>query len=338
MNILKKKLIKNDFFKAIEGHPNDWNNVSLYHFEREIYKLNKKIKDELTLCLSHIVEEEIYLKPWLSDKQGLAFRIDDVYNALYMLSDGKIKSTWKAPNKQFMDKAKNLGTELDILYKAYIELMKIYGTEIIPLTERVSFYYNFNSDYWFELKDKKDDNKVIVICEYTSGGSCVDTDDQCYFSWNELAGLVVKIRINPYYDSKLKRINEDVTLRIEELKKELGITETKKNDDDISEYTPSNVQDEVLGDRFIIREENLFVEVDGVKCVREEWKKLLRYLDLANISFEGVNIAGLDFSGSNAVINPELVYNKDINMCTFDDNNLVSDPDISTECDRSRKR
>ncbi len=35
-------------------------------------------------------------------------------------------------------------------------------------------------------------------------------------------------------------------------------------------------------------------------------------LDLSGINFNNVDIRGMDFSGSNAIIHPQLIYNKDM--------------------------
>lgn len=337
MNKLKKMLIKSDFFKAIEGYSTECGNVSLYSFESSIEKLNKKIEDDLAFCLSYVFGFKIDILPNFSDEYGLVFK--DLPNVLYKLNEGKIKPVWNASNKAFMNIVNYHSSELGIINKAYLELMESYKTVEIPLTERVSFCYSFYGGHWFQLKDKKDSNKHIKIRELVSKSLEVDTDDQCYFSWDDFYELVISTKIHPNYDNYFKKISEDVALIIKELKQDLGIIKPKKEDKSHdNDYNSSVVNEEQPHDRLIIREVNLFVEVDGVKCVREEWKRFLRYLDLANISFAGVYIAGLDFTGSNAVIDPETVYNKDVSMCTFDDSNLVSDPDISTECGRLRKK
>lgn len=62
----------------------------------------------------------------------------------------------------------------------------------------------------------------------------------------------------------------------------------------------------------------LFRQVDDHLEVNAEFTSQLKYLDLSCIDFTGVKVSGLDFSGSNASINPQLVYNKDMSYGNYD--------------------
>lgn len=58
--------------------------------------------------------------------------------------------------------------------------------------------------------------------------------------------------------------------------------------------------------------------------VREEYKDILEYIDLSSVSFENVDVRGLDFRNTNAIIDPSKVFNKDISNCLFMEENLSS--------------
>ena len=49
----------------------------------------------------------------------------------------------------------------------------------------------------------------------------------------------------------------------------------------------------------------------------------MKYIDFSFVSFDNVKVSNTDFRGSNAVINPQIVYKKDLSNSSFDDNNIV---------------
>lgn len=66
--------------------------------------------------------------------------------------------------------------------------------------------------------------------------------------------------------------------------------------------------------------ENLFIEVDDHKEIAEEYKLMLPYINLSMVSFDNVDIRGLDFSRTNintTLLDPQKVYNKDLSGCDF---------------------
>lgn len=72
--------------------------------------------------------------------------------------------------------------------------------------------------------------------------------------------------------------------------------------------------------RISIDPDALFKVVDDHKKIRKEFLKdnYLQYLDLMLIDFTNVDIQGVDFRNTNANIDPQTVYNKDISGCNFD--------------------
>lgn len=61
-----------------------------------------------------------------------------------------------------------------------------------------------------------------------------------------------------------------------------------------------------------IDENILLHDVDDHREINEEFLDQLRFLDLSYINFKNVKVSGLDLSGSNACINPQEVYQKDM--------------------------
>ena len=56
----------------------------------------------------------------------------------------------------------------------------------------------------------------------------------------------------------------------------------------------------------------LFIKKDEHFEIREAFKNILAYFDLSQINFTNVNVSSLDFSYTNAMINPQSIYNKDM--------------------------
>ena len=75
-----------------------------------------------------------------------------------------------------------------------------------------------------------------------------------------------------------------------------------------------------------ITENMLFEEADDHLRIRSKFIPLLRFLDLSYIDFSNVDIRYIDFRGTNAIIRPQNIYNKDASYAKFNDNNL---PDFS---------
>lgn len=330
MNKIKKMFVKNEFFKAIEGYSTNWDDLSLYYLNGIVCLLNKMIKDDLTLFLSKIVGKNIIIKLEYSDNNSLAFFISDRSDEKYVLANGEVLAVGAIYNKNFLDKLVCVREQLEIFNRTYVELMSEYGCVNIPLTERVNFCYDFFRGTYFFLKDKKRMNKGTRIIPSYNYDNYLEDENDCYISWRELDALTKRIRISSNYKKSIEALGSSLDEKLKNLKVNLGLD---KNEEMQDKEIVSDEED-LDSPRFLIREDNLFEIIDGVKCVREEWQRNLRYLDLANISFEGVYIAGLDFTHSNAVINPNLVYNKDLSNCKFDDRYFTYDVNLD-ECNTS---
>lgn len=66
--------------------------------------------------------------------------------------------------------------------------------------------------------------------------------------------------------------------------------------------------------------------VMGLDCCYEiiiSLKPCLKYFDLANFNFSDVMVSGIDFSETNALIDPQTIYNKNLDGCILRSDNLV---------------
>ena len=75
-----------------------------------------------------------------------------------------------------------------------------------------------------------------------------------------------------------------------------------------------------------ITSELLFKKVEDHLEIIPEYLNYLRYFNLSgtNISFKNVKVVGIDFRKTNAVIEPQEVYQKDISYCKFSKDNLLT--------------
>lgn len=76
--------------------------------------------------------------------------------------------------------------------------------------------------------------------------------------------------------------------------------------------------DGTAGNLSKIDEETLFMKVDDHYEIKSEFINQLSFLDLCYLDFKNVKVSGIDFSGSNASINPQDVYQKDMSNGIYD--------------------
>ncbi len=78
-----------------------------------------------------------------------------------------------------------------------------------------------------------------------------------------------------------------------------------------------NAIDETTFDRYIIDRNMLLLEKDNHWIINPDLYGVLRFFDLSVIDFTNVAVNGVDFSYSNAKIDPQKVYNKDLRGGNF---------------------
>ena len=69
---------------------------------------------------------------------------------------------------------------------------------------------------------------------------------------------------------------------------------------------------------------NFYVELNGYKVINPKYIKELKDYDLLTYDFSNFSLKGVNFKGTNAAINPQNVYNKDISGADLSDVTLLS--------------
>ena len=69
---------------------------------------------------------------------------------------------------------------------------------------------------------------------------------------------------------------------------------------------------------------NFHYEENGVKYISKEYVNYLALFDLLTFDFTGFDVSNLDFTGTNAFINPQTVYNKDMSNGNYSDVTFTS--------------
>ena len=108
-----------------------------------------------------------------------------------------------------------------------------------------------------------------------------------------------------------KRIKEQEE-KLKRLKRKKEILQTMSNLMKELKELDSGVSDKLDSDRLEIEEDILLIDVDDHKEINPVFIEYLSLIDLQFISFKNVKVSGIDFSYSNARINPQEVYNKDM--------------------------
>ena len=69
-----------------------------------------------------------------------------------------------------------------------------------------------------------------------------------------------------------------------------------------------------------IQVSNILIDVGNHKEINPIYVggSILRHIDLRYISLENVDVSGIDFRGSNIILNPQEVYNKNLNGCNLE--------------------
>ena len=124
-------------------------------------------------------------------------------------------------------------------------------------------------------------------------------------------------------DEKLiakKQIEENKIERMKMLEDQIiDMLNQMKNITDVYEETSSKK----MTKRIKINEDLLLKIVEDHFEINEKYIPYLKYIDFSFVSFDNVKVSNTDFRGSNAVINPQIVYKKDLSNSSFDDNNIV---------------
>lgn len=187
---------------------------------------------------------------------------------------------------------------------------------------------NFNTCYWYypEIKLEKeialDNGRKFYLYEfkYTDKKRIIIFNNDIntlrnYFAYKVIAENTKKgNEVFEYSKSTCIALAKELVLSYHNDEKKTEIISKLNNPN-------SKISQELAKIKHIsVEPEVLFKVVDDHKKIRKEFLKdnYLQYLDLMLIDFTNVDIQGVDFRNTNANINPQTVYNKDISGCNFD--------------------
>lgn len=273
-----------------------------------------------------------------SDKNCLVFYNESCPSEIYQLIKDHVSGISIEADSEFVKTINENKSQLESIYNFYKLIVENFTEREIPLTEHVSYYYDFFNRFYYTLSLKR---KKIKIFRYYSEKDYKDTDEEVYFDSDFMEaydkGIVVPKKYKDELDEILRIINDskkEILKNIEEQSSNLErakdieksieerILEILKLQEELEQITKTTT-------RIAIEEEAFFEEIDGVKCIKDCWHPYLRFLDLKDFYFDDVYIAGLNFSYCNAKINPQKVYNRDLSNCIFaansDEERIFSD-------------
>ena len=135
--------------------------------------------------------------------------------------------------------------------------------------------------------------------------------------------------------------------RLDGLKNNKFTDISKKEEENKEEEKITNILEEVKmnKDKIIVPEEQLIIEVNDHREINPSYLNVIRIIDFSNISCDNLKVSGtkdyiIDWSESNLVIDPEIIYNKDLSNTIISKNNIIANTDFSNVillgCDMSR--
>ncbi len=132
---------------------------------------------------------------------------------------------------------------------------------------------------------------------------------------------ILKERIKQEKIDKAKK-DLDETKRVQEQEKKLRIAKRKKEillevKELLGEYAELNKEDSKNNDYMDVDIDIFFIDVDDHKEINPMFINYLSIIDMSGFSFKNVKVSGLNFSNSNALIDPQEVYQKDMSNSLF---------------------
>ena len=319
----------------------------IYIFDNDLEEINV-LNQPLDFKKSISIHRSVSIKPielieskknWIRYtyfKEDKRIRLD--YKPLYEYDDLIICKneennniyTYNKINKQYTLLCKNnelfLGTNyIKIKDRTYY----ISNTDLIDITR-----FNFK----YTIKPKDGVTRILTlsefseICEQTKYKEAIDAEIN-NIKENELKikaeKLQKKLEQKKYEEEKRKQ--NKINKVNNALKQVSLILENVERDAYLLEQEGQNH----ISKKMIVPEELLFIKVDDHKEFNSMFldNKILRFVDFSSISFENVKVSGLDLSYTNANIDPQEVYNKDMSNGVYRglNFNLKSFADVNIE-------
>lgn len=127
--------------------------------------------------------------------------------------------------------------------------------------------------------------------------------------------IFIKLLKKSSISKKPKLINNDIVSK--------KIEETHKSIENMANKYGELNEEKDDYERIVVPRKLLFNNVDDHLEINKNYIDSLKYVDLSNISFDGVLVSGVDFTDTNInCFNPQTVYNKDLSYCSFGDKDI----------------
>ena len=122
-----------------------------------------------------------------------------------------------------------------------------------------------------------------------------------------------KIKVNQKIEeekqNKMKALEDQMVVMLEQIKKTSEMYE--------------EISNQKMGKRVPVELNQLLVKVDDHLEFNNKYIQYLKYIDLSLVPCDNLKVSGIDFRDTNMNVNPQVVFNKDLSNCSFDDNNII---------------
>ncbi|MCX4364949.1 MAG: hypothetical protein OSJ70_04170 [Bacilli bacterium] len=332
--------IKSFFAKEYLSHNIRWQknrnykDKSVFYFQYEVRDFLQFLENRLDYLLNSIFLDfglEVKIDKNKSGNSFIYFYNCKNPNDEYMLFSDRVVSHSPSLDENVLNKINSKKSQLESLFNYYKDIVEKCKTKEIPLVKNIFWCYDFFGGTYFLLKNRKGRNK-IKFYRSTDIDNFFDKDDNeerifADGTFYEMIDKFSRIPNNHYeeYQALKSTLTNGENLLCDKVHSEVKkMEEIQGVEKQIQQKLLEMIAlQEQLGDltnivkRVSIPEKNLFEKIDGVTCIKECFQPYLRYIDLSQTFFDNVYIAGLDFSHTNAKINPQTVYNKDLSNCRF---------------------
>ncbi len=209
MNLENKKLLKSEILKGLEGNSVNEENISVLEFSASVHHLNDMIEKLVANNLMDILLLEIIVRAEHCSDDSIYFSIVNADNYMERLLKGVMAPVSNEDGVTVLEDESKTNGRLGELSIVYEKIMEQYKAMNVPITDNVSFGYDFAHGYYLQLLN----NPVKVIYDKDS---CEDTDTEYYYSWEDFEEVIKSVVIPVSYKEKLDFLIKKVEAIINE--------------------------------------------------------------------------------------------------------------------------
>ncbi len=334
MGLLQKMFIKKDFYKNISEAPKrrfyDVNNLNLQAFSEFVTQFISDTENKINTCLNAFFYDlniKIKIDKKKSSRSRLAFYVIDNPNEEYVIENGIIKAIGTIINNAVITYGNKRNSRVEKIFRYYETIVSTFAEMCVPLTTRVEFRYGFFEDCYFYLKAE---NGVGGVRIYRVKKELDEDKSDCfYINLDDIQEMIDKMIIPDSYVRSFETLSDFVTSKEHKAREEVSFELRRLEAKEVLEEKLEQKFLEILeiqkelsegyGEtrRITLTSKYLFDIVDGVKRIKKKWLPYLPYINLDNVNWGNILIAGVDFSYSNLRLDPQVVHNKDLRGCKF---------------------